>query len=102
MADAEAFARYCGLAVRDVPSEPETLRRPKTTLLNWAAQGRTPKLRRHLDEARSRGVPDWASLGLWHSDFVETVWSPERVMKSTKAPSLDRAVRRLRELIQTA
>jgi hypothetical protein len=41
----------------------------------------------------------WGMLGDWHARFAETRWDPVRAADSGRAPSLARALDRLRELI---
>jgi hypothetical protein len=71
-------------------------------LLRLAEDHVARNLRAHLIETRSRGVPDWAALGKWHADFVQSHWSPKRAIASGKAPSLERAIDRLRRRVAAA
>lgn len=98
MADRQAYARYCGVAVRRVPAEPEKLPRPKDVLLGWIDAHAASRAGPFMLDYRRRGVPDWRSLGIWHSGFAEMDWNPERAAASGAAPSLKRAIQRLREL----
>jgi hypothetical protein len=98
IADAETYARFCGLPLSQVPARPETLADPKSVILGSADSGRAPRLKRHVDDGRRRGVPDWALLGEWHAEFVQVRWNPIRAASSGRAPSLCRALARLRRL----
>ncbi len=98
MADRDAYATFCGLRVGAIPERPETEGALKTLVLGWADREAT-KLARHMREARGRGVPDWQSLGEWHAAFAGSGWNPKRAAKSGRAPSLTRALCRLREIV---
>ena len=95
MADVEAYARYCGLSVGQIPKDLEAVGDPKQLILTWVANSKAPKLVRHINESRSRGVPDWASLGSWHSEFANRIWDPSRAAASKRASSLSRAIKRI-------
>lgn len=97
MADRDAYAAFCGLRVGAVPEAPETVGALKPLILGWG-DGEATKLARHMAEARRRGVPAWQSLGEWHAAFAGSDWSPARAAKSGRAPSLARALIRLKEM----
>jgi hypothetical protein len=42
----------------------------------------------------------WGMLGEWHAQFAETHWDPLRAASSGRAPSLKRALDRLREVVE--
>ena len=96
MADRAEYARVCGLPIRAVPSRPEEIDSLKTVILGWVEASRAPRLKRHMDDARRRAVPDWAALGEWHADFATAAWNPVRAADSGAAPSLARTLERLR------
>lgn len=100
MADAEAYARFCGIPARHIPSMPETLVDPKGVILGWANSKRTSALGTHVKEGRRRGVPNWRILGEWHAEFAEGLWSPVRAADSGRAPSLTKALTRLKSLVK--
>ena len=101
MADHRAYARYCGMRASHLPLAPETLGDPKRELLHWATSGSAPLLQRHLADTRARGIPDWCGLGEWHAAFAEAAWNPVRAAASSRAPSLTRAIDRLRSAIRS-
>lgn len=102
MADRDAYAAFCGVSVAALPSQPEKNPGLKTLIRGWVEAGKATKLSRHMKEARGRGVPDWQSLGEWHADFARSDWNPTRAAKSGLAPSLTRALGRLREMVAAA
>jgi hypothetical protein len=99
MADFEAYADYCGISESQIPNEPENCGDPKQLIMIWAESGRAVKLERHLVDNRSRGVPDWASLGEWHADFAEQHWNIARAVATNRSPSLVRTLARVKALI---
>ena len=99
IADHDAYARYCGGRGSSFPTSPEELNDPKSTLLSLAHRGKAPSLKRHLDETRIRGVPDWASLGEWNSEFAERRWDPIRAASTGICPSLSRSMARIRAVL---
>lgn len=99
LADADAYAQYCGIAVSSIPSETDGIANPKQTIINWGRDRRASKLHRHLDEAHRRGVPDWAILVDWNLEFIESHWNAERADKDGRSRSLCRTLNRLRTFI---
>lgn len=102
MADVASYADYCGLPLRLIPSAPELLDNPKRTVIDWAAAARTSRLAAHVRASRLRGVPDWRILGEWHAEFAGTEWPPLRAADSGRAPSLTRALDRLKSLVKSS
>lgn len=100
MADATAYARYCGLRVGQMPGDAEDWSDLKQRLVEFANSGSAPKLQRHLAETARRRIAPYRALGKWHSDFASEHWNPDRAAASGRAPSLNRALNRLRALIR--
>jgi hypothetical protein len=100
MADRDAYAKFCGIAVRHIPKEPELARNPKGLIQELGERGEAKNLNRHISDLRSLGVPMWGILGEWHAQFAEDYWDPIRAANSERSPSLSRAVLRLRELVE--
>jgi hypothetical protein len=98
MADFQAYAAYCGISEGQIPSDPEKLVDPKQVIMGWAENGTATKLARHIQESRKRRVPDWASLGEWHSEFAESHWDPRRAVATNRSPSLLRAIARIKSV----
>jgi hypothetical protein len=96
MSDFQAYAEYCGVPEGQIPAEPETLPDPKQFIMSWIENGTATKLIRHFQESRKRAVPDWASFGEWHSEFAENQWDPQRAIATHRAPSLSRAIARIK------
>ena len=100
MADAAAYAKFCGLKETQIPKKLEDIADPKQLILNWANTGQASKLKRHVDERRKIGVPNVALLGEWHAEFAANHWDPIKAAKSGRSASLTKALTRLRELIK--
>jgi hypothetical protein len=99
MADVTAYGRYCGIRPSQIPVAPEALSDPKATILGWVAGGQAPKLARYVESGRRRAIPDWAILGEWHAEFAAHKWNPHRAVRGGRAPSLMRALNRLKTVV---
>ncbi len=95
LADRSQFAGWLGVSEEIVPATPETCLDPKADLLKVAARSRHRDLREGLLPKRNAA----SKVGLEYNDllcgFVTERWRIE--VASQIAPSLDRAIRRLRE-----
>ena len=100
MADSVAYAKFCGVKESRIPKDLEAIPDPKRLILNWANSGEASKLKRHVDEQRRTGVPDWSLLGEWHAEFAANHWDPIKAAKSGRSASLTKALTRLRELVK--
>ena len=100
MADAEAYAAYCGMRSKAIPQLPEELERPIARVLEIMKASGARKLDAHMKEQARLGVSTVSALGVWHSDFARAHWDPDRAAASGRAPSLNRALNRLRALIR--
>lgn len=98
MADRAAFARALGLREAEVTTTPEDLPRPKTEVERLLSKSKDRTLRRRLglDGPTGRTQPQLVAAEL--ADFAATRWDPARAARSGHAPSLGRALRRLRDL----
>lgn len=97
LADREAFADLLGIAPAVVPSSPEQDADPEQTVLALANRSRSRDLRRDFlpaDRSGRRIGPGYSSRLI---EFIDGPWEPDRAARS--APSLRRALARLRELI---
>jgi hypothetical protein len=101
LADARAYSKYCGLALSKIPADPESLQNPKAAILAWVGGRGAPKLSRHFEEGDKRGVARWAALANWNRTFVDTRWCPVRAAEEGRAPSLERALHRIRTFVET-
>jgi hypothetical protein len=97
MADHVAFGQFCGIAPEAIPPQPENISDLKQTLLHWAETGSATRLKRHVTNGRRRGLRNWQILGEWNARFIETDWNPRRAAQSGRAPSLERALKRIEE-----
>ncbi|MFD2185109.1 hypothetical protein [Rhodoplanes azumiensis] len=100
MADRRAFARALGVEEKYVPSDPETLIRPKSSIVDLARKSRVAEIRRELVPDPRSGLEGGPALGAWLSGFADRLWSPERAADSGRAPSLSKALKRIEELIR--
>ncbi|SHG31747.1 hypothetical protein SAMN05444169_1797 [Bradyrhizobium erythrophlei] len=98
MADREAYAEFCGYRLAHIPQNPETVPNLKQLIQTLGENGTAAQLRRHFDKFKPSRVPMWGMLGDWHTQFAGTRWDPVRAADSGRAPSLGRALERLREL----
>lgn len=94
LADTAAFAEVFGLKVGQMPRDPETLEKPKSLIWQRCRKSRIREYRSATEAAELEPQ----RLGLWLSNFVNDHWSPTRAAESGAAPSLARALRRVREL----
>jgi hypothetical protein len=99
MADRAAYAEFCGAPLADIPASPESVQNLKALIQVLGQSGRAKHLRRHLDRGAAIGVPMWGLLGSWHAKFAEDCWDPLRAVKSGAAPSLNRAIERMKKVI---
>ena len=100
MADAAAYAKFCGVKESRIPKNVEVIPDPKRLILNWVDSGEASKLKRHVDAKRKIGVKDGALLGEWHAEFAANHWDPIKAAKSGRSASLSKALARLRELVK--
>ena len=100
MADAAAYAKFCGVKESRIPKNVEVIPDPKRLILNWVDSGEASKLKRHVEAKRKIGVKDGALLGEWHAEFAANHWDPIKAAKSGRSASLSKALTRLRELVK--
>jgi hypothetical protein len=101
MADREAYAEFCGTSPGNIPDRPETIRDPKGLIQTLGESGKAPRLTQHFNKLKRTAVPMWAVLGEWHAEFAENHWDPARTAATNRAPSLSRALSRLKEIVTT-
>jgi hypothetical protein len=96
LADRETIAGFLGVRLAAVPLDPESLPDPKRTLVELARRSRRRALVEDLvpREAGGRVVGPAYSSRL--REYVESAWRPD--VAASHAPSLERCMRRLREL----
>lgn len=95
LADRSQFANWLGVSEATVPIDPEACLDPKAELLNLASRSRNREMREGLLPKKDAA----SKVGLEYNDllcaFVIENWRIEEA--SQLSPSLERAIRRLRE-----
>lgn len=99
LADADAYAKYCGVSASRIPDQTDLIDDPKKMVVEWGRQQKSTKLNRYIREAENRGVPAWAILVDWNLDFIERYWDPGRAAAAGRSNSLFRSLNRLRTLV---
>ena len=99
LADRIGIAGWLSIAANIVPTDSESLRDPKRTLVELAGRSRSRAVREAIAPQSIRGTgrtgPDYNdSIG----EFVAQHWDPEVARRI--APSLERAITRITELAQ--
>ena len=96
LADREGLAKFLFIDISLMPQKPEKEKFPKRTLINLSQKSRCKKIREGIapsPENRSNVGEKYEDL---MSEFIAKFWNIETAMRN--APSLERCVRRLREL----
>ena len=91
MADREGLARALHVTLSAVPAHPEDVVDPKRRLAEAARASSDREVRRVF-----AGTPQQRAG--WTGSFVQEEWSIDRALARGAAPSLSRAVARLRDL----
>ncbi len=94
MADRDAIANFAKVRAALVPDFPETLPRPKDVLMSILRQSKNRPMRRAL--GIDDGTVGWQMIGAWSAEFIRDHWDPERAARIGRAPSLTKAMHRLR------
>lgn len=96
LADRTHIAQFLGISLRAVPTEPDSLMRPKRTLVDLAQRSRKRAIREDLvpreGTARELGPGYTARI----IEFATTLWNPEEAAE--RSDSLARCIRRLKQL----
>ena len=102
MADAERFAQFFGVRRRDLPEWPEALPNAKATVVSLASASRRAAVRADMTPRPRSGRTVGPAYTSRIIEFARSSggWRPEVAAK--RAPSLDRCLSRLRELIDSA
>jgi hypothetical protein len=93
LADRDAIAKYLRVPVARVPAAPESLDRPKRSLVDVARHSRVRTIRDDMIPA-ARGVEVGPGYTGRVTEFALNVWNPDRA--SANSDSLERCLRRLR------
>lgn len=98
LADRQALADQFSLPLSKIPPNPDQLPDPKGTMLQLASASRVKALRKEMVAAD--GSRPGAGYGVHLRHFVLNAWRPSEA--ASQSPSLERALRRLRELGKVA
>jgi len=99
MADREAFSKYLSIPVHRIPPLIDEIPDPKEFLVNLARKSRQYRLRRDLIPAPESINKVGPGYNARLSQFVQKHWNADRAAENS--PSLERALRRLREFKPT-
>ncbi len=95
LGDGGKLADYLGCSSGRIPAEPEKLLDPKRTLIELAAKSRSAAIREQIVPRKGSTAKIGPSYNLCLGKFVTTQWRAD--IAAARAPSLARALRRLRE-----
>lgn len=102
LADRDAYARFLGARASRLPPHPETVDHPKNLILDLVRSGAAVRAHRRYREAQRIAQPDWAFLSTMNTEFIDLHWDVIRARDGGAAPSLNRAVARLKETLDAA
>lgn len=95
LADRQGIAAFLHVAVNKVPTYPEAEFDSKQSLFHLARSSRNRRLAEEILPAHGSSAPIGPLYNQRLSEFVERSWDISAALKN--APSLERAIRRLRE-----
>lgn len=98
VADREAFAAFLGLRANELPERPELHAGLKELLVRTARNSRRRDIRIDFAPTSGSGRQEGPGYAQQLIEFINSTWSPARAAPS--APSLQRAVQRLTELVK--
>ena len=99
MADAQTLARYLGVELGKIATEPEKLERPKDAMVDLARRSRRRDIREDMvprEKSGRRVGPAYASRLI---EYVREHWRPK--VAAERAESLQRAIHCLHKLVKT-
>lgn len=99
MADRESFANFLSVPPERVPSNTDSIPKPKEYLVSLARQSKSSRLREDLVPAPGGTNKVGPAYNLQLASFVTKTWSPESAAKVSH--SLRRALDRLRDFSST-
>lgn len=97
LADREEIARFLSVALSKIPSQPESLPDPKTTMVNLAKASRRRDIRQDMVPRPESGRQVGPAYSSRLIESVSNHWQPDRA--SEQARSLKRAIRCLKALV---
>ena len=98
LADRQGLPNFFGIAISAMPLQPEAEPFPKRTLVSLAHTARKSAIRHGIAPPPGHGGAFGREYPSFMSRFIADYWNIEAAMRH--APSLERCVRRLRELPQ--
>lgn len=97
LADRESLASFLAVALSRIPTNPETLDDPKTTLVNLARNSRRRDIRLDMVPRQASGRSEGPAYTSRLIEYAQGPWRPDIAMQH--ADSLQRLCRRLSERI---
>lgn len=95
LADAKGIARFFDISPSVVPPKPENLPKPKESMIDLARRSNILKFSESMAPRPGSGRSQGPAYSKYIIDFVTDYWSPAHAIDSKRAPSLNRAFRRL-------
>lgn len=99
LADGETLARFLGIAEGSVPSDPESLDRPKESMVRLSRRSRKSAIRKDMVPRRDSGRAVGPAYTSRLIEFASTEWRPAVAAK--RSNSLKRAIRCLQRLLES-
>ncbi len=99
IADTEALAGYLSIPRSRVPDHPEALDDPKAAMVNLARRSRRRAIQEDMVPRGGSGRAVGPAYSSRMVEFVVDFWRPD--VAATRAGSLSRAIRALRQMVET-
>lgn len=96
LADRENIAKFLSVSKSIVPTHPEMLSDPKQEMVNLARKSRRRSIKEDMIPRPGSGRNIGSAYNSCLIEFIRNYWSPE--IASQKSDSLNRCIKRLREL----
>lgn len=100
MADADNLARYLGIARSRIARDPESVERPKQTLVNLARRSPRRNIRQDMVPRPTSGRLEGPAYSSRVTEFATSRWRPE--VAAQHSDSLYRAIRCIRQLVKVS
>lgn len=99
MSDADGLSQFLRVSRASIPSDPERLAQPKRQLVDLARRSRSSAVREAMVPRERSGRSTGAEYESFLTNFISNDWNIEGALRNERAPSLNRAVRRMKDLI---
>ena len=99
MSDVEGLSDFLRVPKASIPIEPEQVDRPKMRLVDLARRSRSSAVREAMVPRERSGRSTGGEYESFLASFISNDWNIEGALRSERAPSLNRAVRRMKDLI---